>query len=83
MLFVLIYAYKYLTCQMIFVYTVPQIATNGAGSTNLFVIFEFITVAYGVRVSQSSVLCTFKNESKELISTFHLYISLYSIFQSW
>jgi len=38
-------------------------ATNGAGSTNLFGIFEFTTVVYGVGVSQSSVFCAFKNKS--------------------
>ena len=37
--------------------------TNGAGSTDLFRIFEFTTVVYGVRVSPSSFFCAFKNES--------------------
>ena len=37
--------------------------TNGAGSMDLFWIFEFTTVVYGVSVSPSSVFCAFKNES--------------------
>jgi hypothetical protein len=37
--------------------------TNGAGSTDLFRIFELTTVVYGVRVSPSSFFCAFKNES--------------------
>jgi len=62
---------------------------------DLFRIIEFTTVVYGVRVSQSSVLCAFKKESLAPLRLFlrsiymkqhsnntciwTIYISVYSI----
>jgi hypothetical protein len=48
---------------------------------DLFRIFEFTTVVYEVRVSPSSVFCALQNESKEMISTFHLYVATFK--QHW